>query len=288
MKKLYAVLISLCGLILFPCITSYAEVSPFAIIADTTIPEALLVDQDGVKITVTGLSAEADLFSEVHLLFRVQNTRNEDITISSESLSINTFEISESAYFKVPKKSTVDCVLDIDTDKLEINNIERIITASLVFYAYNAEYETVFEAPECTIVTSAYGQYTQQYSDSGTILYDSNNIRIIVRPTIVEGYSGQDIMLYVENNSPFNITVIAGNISVNGKDIEGEIRTYVGPWKKETNELTIEWRDLAKNGIMKITKLEMDMPITSLDSAFLDMNEGFYVDFLTDLKVTFQ
>lgn len=166
--------------------------------------------------------------------------------------------------------------------------MQCIITASLVFYAYNAEYETVFEAPECTIVTSAYGQYTQQYSDSGTILYDSNNIRIIVRPTIVEGYSGQDIMLYVENNSPFNITVIAGNISVNGKDIEGEIRTYVGPWKKETNELTIEWRDLAKNGIMKITKLEMDMPITSLDSAFLDMNEGFYVDFLTDLKVTFQ
>lgn len=288
MKKLYAIMFYLCGLLLFPSITAYAEVNPYAIIADTTIPETVLVDQDGVKITVTGLTATKNSSSTVDFLFHVQNTRDEDIKIFTEDLRINTINTQAFNVFNVPKKSSLDCILHVGIEELEENNIEHILTFNLVFDISTNDYKAIFETEELEINTSAFGQYEQSFDFSGTLLYDLDNIKIIARPTIKENYFGQDITLYIENNNEFRIMLEIDGISVNGKNVRAISFGFIDPGKKENTLLPIEWEELSKNGITNITQIEMDIAITSTDSGTFSQGKGGNTIQLTDLKVKFQ
>lgn len=288
MKKLYAIMFCLCGLLLFPSITAYAEVNPYAIIADTTIPETVLVDQDGVKITVTGLTATKNSSSTVNFLFHVQNNRDEDIKIFPGDIRINTIKTQAFALFNVPKKSSVDGIMYVDIEEFEENNIEHILTCNLVFDVSTNDYKSIFETEELEITTSAFGQYEQSFDFSGTLLYDLDHIKIIARPTVKENYLGQDITLYIENNNEFSIMLEISEISVNGKNVRNTEFEFIYPGRKENNPFTIESEELSRNGITNITQIEIDITITSTDSGTFSQGNGGNTIHLTDLKVKFQ
>ena len=58
------------------------------------------------------------------------------------------------------------------------------------------------------------------YDESGTVAYDKDGIKIVLKDTYEEEYLGQCIAVYVSNQSDKNISVAgAETVSVNGKEV---------------------------------------------------------------------
>lgn len=282
MKKLLTLILFLCGFTLFPSTVSHAEVNPQEIVAGTTVPETVLVDRDGVKITAKGLSLTSDSDPTINLSINIQNTRDEDLSISPGDFTINSFQVFVLEYFDVPKQSNADYEIEVDMEEFEMYQIEHIMTIGLRFDVSKTDHKTIFESEEVSFVTSAYGQYVQQYNFSGTSIYDKDNIKITVLPQITEGYSGLDILFYIENNAEYDVVITdVYTVYANHKTVDSYLFAYVDAGKKSIESLTIEWRDLAKNGIMNIKSVIISLEIRR--------NDGFpgKIDILRDINLSF-
>ncbi len=64
--------------------------------------------------------------------------------------------------------------------------------------------------------TSASGSYTQPVDDSGNLIYDANNIRVVCKGLKQDVIWDGSIVFYMENNSTQPVTVYAENVSING------------------------------------------------------------------------
>lgn len=270
MKKLCALIVLLGTFTLYPCMVSHADINPWEIIAGTTVPETVLAERDGVKITAKGLNVTGSYTYTVGLIFNVQNTRDEEILIFPDDITVNLFEVDGNNIFKVPKHSNADYIFALDPEDIEMYGIEHIMAVSLKFGVDKKDYETIFETEEVAFVTSAHGQYVQQYHFPGTVIYDQKNIKITVLPQITEDYSGQNAVLYVENNAGYSVNIMDMEIvTVNGKIIESNFFAGVDAGKKSIEDFSIPWRDLAKNGIANINSIGMALTLYSNDPIYI-------------------
>ena len=79
-------------------------------------------------------------------------------------------------------------------------------------------FETILESEPISINTTA--NVTVDYDESGTVAYDKDGIKIVLKDTYEEEYLGQCIAVYVSNQSDKNISVAgAETVSVNGKEV---------------------------------------------------------------------
>ena len=70
------------------------------------------------------------------------------------------------------------------------------------------------ESTKVKLTTSAASTYEYKFNDSGNLIYDSNNIKIVIK-AIVNNNQKTGISVYIENNTDTDWTVQVRNTSIN-------------------------------------------------------------------------
>ncbi len=132
---------------------------------------------------------------------------------------------------------------------------------------------TLSESELISLDTNYVGTYTQEYDDSGTVIYDANDIKVVSKGIESDNIFGQSLNFYIENNTDKTIIVQSDNVSVNGFMITTLFSSTVLPSTKIIGSMTFLSASLDENGITEIENIEVNVIVID-ESSFSRLYES--------------
>lgn len=231
-----------------------------------TISEAVLVDESGVKITAKSLDKSGWLGPEIKLM--IENNSGKDLTFQCRNASVNGYMVETMMSVDVTNgKKANDSVTFLSSD-LEMSGIKTMADIELSFHIFDADsWDTYLDTSAVTISTSAADGYEYSFDDSGSVAYEGNGIKIIVKGLAEEdSFFGKDIIVCIVNSSDQAITVQARDVSVNGFMIDPIFSADVCADKRAFDTITFMSSDIEDNSITEINEVELSFHVFSPDS----------------------
>lgn len=227
------------------------------------IEEQVILDEADIKITAKELAE--DEFNGTVLKILVENNSSEEINVSVMDCSINgiMYDAYVGSTVSAGKKSNEEIQFSGLADDTIIEEIKEI---EFSFDIYNGDYDTIVETDLITIETDS--KYKQEYDDSGEIIYDSNDLKIVIQGLgDAEDYydeNGAKLFVYMENNSNEPVYIKCEEFSINGYMIDGWLYDYIKPGCVAYSEVYFSGDDLMSediDGYKAIEDLTFDVEI---------------------------
>lgn len=235
-------------------------------VAELTVEEQILLDKDGLKITLKSMS-EDEIFGPSFKLL-VENNMDKTVGVQTRNLSVNglMMESMFSAEVAPGKKSNEEMIIIMND--LEIASVTTIKDMEFNFTVFDAgTWNTIFDSDTIHIQTSADKSFVQAYDDSGFTAFDKDGFKVVIKKLVSEdSFWGADIYVYIENNSNKNATIQIREMSVNGYMLEPIFSSDVLAGKKAFDTITFMEQDLTDNDIKEIDTLEFKFHIFDMDS----------------------
>lgn len=230
---------------------------------DVTLAETVLFDQDGIRITATGLSTDSLFGPELNLL--VENDSAQNIVVQPNYCMVNGYMMDGLLSADVAAGKKANDTLDFLSNALARCGIETITDIELDLVVSDGDsWQTLYETGPVILQTSAAGQYTQTYDDSGEEIYNQNGIRVVAK-SVNDDLFGMGIKFYLENNTDKTVIVNADNVSVNGYMMTDLFYSDLAPRSHAVDTLTLLGSELEDNHIDTITDAELSLQITDAD-----------------------
>lgn len=229
-----------------------------------TVEQTVLVDQDGVVITATGMD-ESIFGPELKLL--IENNSDTNLTFQVRNASVNGYmaDTMMSEDVAAGKKSNTE--ITFTTKGLKECGIDTFANMEFSFHIFTTDgWDDYLDTDVVTVETSAASTYTQTIDDSGEVLYDSDGIKIVGKGlSSNDSIFGPGLIIYIENNSDKNRTVQVRDTSVNGFMIDTIMSQDVVTGKKAITAVTFLSSSLEDNAITDITSVETSFHIFDTD-----------------------
>ncbi len=215
--------------------------------AETSIEETVLVDEQDVKVTAKrfGEYKEEVYSADQALIMEVENNTDKKISVALRNSSVNGYMVDTefSRDFEPGETGIFPGVFNEST--LEYCGIETVseIEFSVEVTSYTKvseeeeETEVIIETDPITICTSEWDTYMNAFDESGTVAYDKDGIKIVVRDAVTDDILGAEIPIYVSNQTDKFISVGAFEGELNGKKTEIYYGADVLPGKHSVNLL---------------------------------------------------
>ena len=230
---------------------------------DVTLAETVLFDQDGIRITATGLSTDSLFGPELNLL--VENDSAQNIVVQPNYCMVNGYMMDGLLSADVAAGKKANDTLDFLSNALARCGIETITDIELDLVVSDGDsWQTLYETGPVILQTSAAGQYTQTYDDSGEEIYNQKGIRVVAK-SVNDDLFGMGIKFYLENNTDKTVIVNADNVSVNGYMMTDLFYSDLAPRSHAVDTLTLLGSELEDNHIDTITDAELSLQITDAD-----------------------
>ena len=229
------------------------------------IDEQVLLDQDGIKITATQYVEDAIWGEGIKVL--VENTSDKNVGITCNATIVNNFMITDLFSTSVAAGKKANETIYLSSADLEAAGIDNVGQVEFYFHVYNSDtYDTIFDADVVTLKTNAYEKMDTDVSETGTVLYDANGIKVMGRHVGDDSFWGAAVLLYLENNTDRNIVVSCENMSINGFMVTPYFYGDVFAGKMAIDEIAILSSDLEENGISTIEDIEVSFHIYDSDT----------------------
>lgn len=229
-----------------------------------TIEEQILYDAEGVTITAKSLEEGGIFGPEIQLL--IENNSEQDICVQIRNGSVNGYMVDYQMSADVPAGKKVNDGISLMQTDLDDAQIEEISALEFSFHIFDSEsWDTLVDTEMIELITSE-SEYEQVYDDSGDVIYDENQVKIISKGLSDDGLFGPEIKLYIENNREEPITVQARDVSIDGFMVDPLLSEELMPGKKSLTEMTFMDSELEENGILSILSVESTFHIFNTDS----------------------
>lgn len=231
-----------------------------------TIEEQVLIDYDNITITAVGYDPGGFLSSAgVKLL--IENGGEKDVSVGVNAVVVNGYMMGNLFVSDVAAGKKANETLEIYSTDLSAAGIENIGEIVIYFYFYDPDtFDTLYVADPVTIHTSLYPQEDTAANDTGLELLNQDGIRIVGKYIRHDSIMGEEIVLYLENNTGRNITVESDNVSINGFMVETYFFSEVYSGYKAVDEILVSESDLEDNGIDQIKTVELQFHVFDSDT----------------------
>lgn len=241
------------------------EESENMVSGETTVDEQVIVDQDGIKITVKEYVSDTIWGDGIKLL--VENNTDLTATVSCRGLVVNNYIVNDVFSETIAAGKKVNSTLDLPASELEEAGIADVGLVEVLFYVYDSDtYDELFETGLLPIKTSEYDNMEIVACDDGLELYNNGGVRIVGKHVNHDDIFGASVLLYLENMTDKNIQVSVGDMSVNGFMVDGVFSSMLYPGKMAIDDITIFSTDLEENGIETIEEIELIFKIRDPDT----------------------
>lgn len=227
-----------------------------------SIQEQVVFDQNDIKITAKQLD---EGFSGPEISFLVENNSNETIVVQARNTSVNNYMIDAIMSIDVAPGKKANGAMSFIDKYLADCGIDKIQTIEFNLHIFNDDTLDTISDTDLISLTTSNSTYEQVYDDTGDVLYDENNIKIVYKGISEDGLSPQ-AMLYIENNTEQNITVQIRDESINGFMISGIFSSEISKGKKALSGISFLDTYLEENGITEIETIELKFHIFETES----------------------
>lgn len=226
-----------------------------------TVEEQVLLEQDGIKVTLKELALDEMFGPELKVC--VENSSAQNITVQTSGVSVNGIMVDSIFSCDVAAGKSANDGITLSQTDLEQAGISDIQNVELTFHVFDTDsFNTLFNSDTITISTSLDGTGEQAVDDSGVLLVDENGIKITVKEVDSESsFWGADIYIYVENNTETDVTVQAANTSLNGFMVQPYFSCDVTAGKKAYDTITFMESDLEENDITSIDNMDISFHV---------------------------
>ena len=232
-----------------------SEQSSTSVTSKATITEAVLVDEAGVKITAKSLE-ESFMGTELKIL--IENNSGKDLMFQTRDSSVNGYMIDTYFSADVTDGKKANESITIMSSELSACGISDIADIELYFYiATSEDWKTYLETEPIQIRTSIADTYQYTFDDSGEVVYDESGVKIVVKGLNENAFLGQEILVYIENNTDKGIPSQPRDVSVNGFMIDGYLSADVAAVKRAVNSITFLSSELEDNDITSFETVEL-------------------------------
>ena len=234
-----------------------------------TIEETVLYDAKDVKITAKSLTLD-DSYYAATIDITIENNSNKDLNISTTSVYVNGYQIDGWLYANISagKKSNESLIFyEQDFERCGITTIADI---ELAFDAYDADtFDDYFETDLVKIETSAADGFEYEYDIDGTVIYDDNDVQILVYdfvPADPDNYKDAELQIYFYNGSDEKLYLSTDDTSVNGYMFFLYSSCHLDPGKHAIIPITVYNYELEENNIDEITDIELSFELRNYES----------------------
>ena len=233
-------------------------------ITRASVPETVILDRDGIKVTVKEMVYKS---WEVDIKVLIENNSSQNITVQARKFSINGIMIEPTFSADVASGKKANDSISIYNSDLKVANITTIKDIEFGLHVFDADsWDEMFDQNGIVLTTNA-TDYVQTYNTSGTLVVDQNDIKMyVLKMDDKDSFWGADIYVYIENNSSQNITVQARDVSIDGFMVEPSFSADVEAGKKSYDTITFMESDLEDNGITDIKQIELKFTVFNEDT----------------------
>ena len=231
-----------------------------------SIEEAVLLDQNGIKITVKSLNTNGIFGPELKMLF--ENSSEQNVTIQARNTSVNGYMIEPMMSVDIASGKKANDSMTLSSSELERAGIKTIADIEFNFHVFNSDsWNDLFNSDTIKIETSAAKDYQYSFDNSGDQVYNSNGIEVVIKGLSKEdSWLGKEIAVYISNESSKNVTIQVRDVSVNGFMVDPIFSCDVTAGKHAVDTITISSTDLEKNEIKDIESIELSFHIFNADT----------------------
>lgn len=240
-----------------------------------TIPETVLLDRDGVKITAAGIRPVG--LGDAELTLRVENGSDKLLRVEAEKLFVNTYAVSPQVYIPTETEDgwtfyaaavfapgeTGDCYLLLNSldDKaidtvyeLELNLVLDEVEADEDGYY---DYVDGFAAGEVVQIRTSLYEETASYDPEGTPLYDKDGLRVLLIRAENDEFEGPQITLYAYNGSGKDVSLELAELKLEGVTYEGTVNLDVPAGRRSMDTVYIFFDDYDNLPVVKEASLSL-------------------------------
>ncbi len=223
------------------------------------LPEQVIYDSEGIRITVRGLEENTMAGTRIRIL--VENGTEHNIAFSGDLFVVNGVTVPGYLYTEVAAGMKSNDAIELYSDTLEAAGIVEIGTlqGADARIVDTDTYENLDAVP--FTLETAYAQGLKyQPDESGVELFRAEDITVIAQ-VISEEFYGRTARLLVKNDSDDDIIVEAENISVNGYTVDAWLYDVVCEDTVRYCQLDLFETGLAENGIDRIETITFRLNI---------------------------
>ncbi|MBS5955514.1 MAG: hypothetical protein KIC73_01230 [Clostridiales bacterium] len=223
------------------------------------VEEQEIFNQDGIKVTIKGFDQDS---TGPYLNVLIENNADKNIIVQTRNSSLNGYMTDFAISCNVAAGKKANDKIQMDLASIELSGIGKIYDIDFDLVVLDENFGTIAENNGIHINRNLSEPYTQTYDDSGTVVYNQNDIKIVWKDFATnDTYSF--LLFFIENNTSEEITVQTRDTSVNGFMIEPTISSSVLPGKKAVDVMSFYNTDLEANGITDISNIETSFHIFS-------------------------
>ena len=228
-----------------------------------SIEKQVIYDQNGIKVTVTGLSINEFIGATLEL--ELINNTDSTITIGSDDCSVNNLMVTALLYSDVEPGATVQDEMTFTKNILAESDITVLQTIEFkLTFADPETYDKLFEDHPVSLTTSADPSYKQPIHREGTVILDDQNVRVTVMGVIYDDIMKRnEIKLFIENKSAQEWTVQAKSLLLNGLDIYHYFSCSLPVGKMAYDTISFDADALTANSITEF--MTMDIALRVID-----------------------
>lgn len=233
---------------------------------EITIEEAVIFDQDGIKITAKSFNEKGTFGPEVKLL--IENDSAKSITVQSRNTSVNGYMVETMMSSDVAAGKKANDSLTLMRSDLETIGIKIVADIEFGFHIFDSETgDSICDSDMVRIETSAAEGFTYSYDDSGNQVYNDNGVEIVVKGLSEnDSWLGPAVVVYIHNSGSRDVTVQTRDVSINGFMVEPVFSSDVVAGKHAVDTITFLSSDLEENGIETIESIELSFHVFDMSS----------------------
>ncbi len=228
------------------------------------LPEQVIYDTDGIKITVKGLEESTMAGSLIRVL--VENDTERNIAFSGDLFVVNGVTMPGYLYADVAAGMKANDAIELYSDNLGAAGIAQVETVR----GYDARivdtdtYDTLAQVP-LELETAYYQGRDFQYDDTGVELYSAGGVTVIAQ-VISEEFYGKTARLLVKNETGRDVVLEAEHISVNGFTLDAWLYDTVCANTVRYCQLDLFESGLEENGIDQIKTITFRLNVLDASS----------------------
>lgn len=241
-------------------------------IEQTSVTVAGDYEEGGLSTVVTGISYE-DIVTKINM--HIKNETDSPLRVMTANLSVNGLMSTDSLFSEIAAESEHDGFVEISNEWFGKMGIEMITDVEFVIKVFDANNNEIMQSDIIRIETDAPASYRQQYDESGFEIYNEKGVKLSAR-TLQKSKLSDDIeiVFYAENNTDSTISIMSGDVSVNGNAITPLFVMSVGAGKRAVDTMVFYGDDLRK---LKIDEIQ------TVNAMFKAFNESLETVFETPI-----
>ena len=250
---------------------------------DPEFEEAIIVDNDEIKISLTGVEPNDD-YGYIIKTYIENKTEDTDLTFTAQSASVNSLDVPVSFYNSVSGGKRANDEITLDSQNWKEIKLGKVTEIALNLEVYDTEYEDVYNE---TVYIYPEGQdnvkaFERKSKDTDQVILDNDYARITVIGTSYDDIWGYGLELYLENKTDSYVMFGVDNVYVNGYDIDPYFANSVLPGASKFETMSWDEEEFDANGIDGVEGIEdVEFNVRVYD------NEDWSLDNFVDEVVTY-